>query len=302
MGNTCVSCTSAANCAAGQGVLQRRLRRYLEQHRALRRLRRDLRDRQRLGGLRLGHLRRRALLPLTRTAPRARRTAARSTPASRSRYCGACGARLPANSAASCAAGVCGIATCNGTFRDCDTSASNGCEVDSATSLAHCGACGSACAPASATGTCAAGACGVAACAAGYADCDMTAANGCEVNTGTSVAHCGGCGVVCAPAHATGACAAGACGVAACAPRATATATRPRPTAARWTPRATSRTAAPAVRAARRGPTPRCRARRAPARSPAYRATPTATVTRPTAARRRSTTRRTVAAAPTAAR
>jgi hypothetical protein len=132
-------------------------------------------------------------------------------------HCGGCGmACAPANATGSCAAGACGVASCAGSFRDCDTSAANGCEVDTATSLAHCGGCGMGCAPANATGSCAAGACGVAGCAAGFADCDATATNGCEADTRTSLAHCGGCGMACAPANATGSCAAGACGVASC--------------------------------------------------------------------------------------
>jgi hypothetical protein len=53
-------------------------------------------------------------------------------------------------------------------------------------------------------------------CAAGTADCDGNAANGCETNT-NSPANCGGCGVVCAvPANAAPACPAGVCGLGAC--------------------------------------------------------------------------------------
>ena len=91
------------------------------------------------------------------------------------------------------------------------TCCGGGC-VDTRVNIAHCGACGMACAPPSATGACAAGACGVASCEPGYGDCDGTAANGCEVDTRTSVAHCGACGMACAArANATVSCAAGAC-------------------------------------------------------------------------------------------
>jgi hypothetical protein len=34
-------------------------------------------------------------------------------------------------------------------------------------------------------------------CATGYADCDKSAANGCEIDTNTNVANCGGCGMPC---------------------------------------------------------------------------------------------------------
>ncbi|MEZ4408750.1 MAG: fibrinogen-like YCDxxxxGGGW domain-containing protein [Polyangiales bacterium] len=86
--------------------------------------------------------------------------------------------------------------------------AANGCETDTQTTAAHCGACGRACALANAAAGCAAGACTVASCASGFADCDGTAANGCEANTQTSDLHCGACNNACAGGRA---CASGAC-------------------------------------------------------------------------------------------
>ncbi|MBL8684654.1 MAG: hypothetical protein JNK05_36095 [Myxococcales bacterium] len=134
-------------------------------------------------------------------------------------HCGSCGTACSvANATPRCAAGACGVGSCNAGFGDCDSSAANGCETDINTSLANCGACGAACAPANATGVCAAGSCDVASCNAGFGDCDGNAGNGCETNTQTSAAHCGGCGVVCAPANATGVCAAGGCGIGSCDP------------------------------------------------------------------------------------
>jgi hypothetical protein len=53
-------------------------------------------------------------------------------------------------------------------------------------------------------------------CSAGQADCDGLP--GCEVNTNTDAANCGGCGLACSPAHATGSCTAGTCGIGTCAP------------------------------------------------------------------------------------
>ena len=134
-------------------------------------------------------------------------------------HCGACGNRcsLP-NAAAGCSDGTCAVGTCNPGYGDCDGSATNGCETGVQGDLAHCGACGQRCAPAHATGRCSAGACGVAACEAGYADCDGSAANGCEVDVRVDAMSCGRCGARCAPAHATGSCSAGACSVVACDP------------------------------------------------------------------------------------
>jgi hypothetical protein len=50
--------------------------------------------------------------------------------------------------------------------------------------------------------------CALVQCAAGYADCDMNPANGCEVDTTTVANTCGSCGMACAAGHA---CAAGMC-------------------------------------------------------------------------------------------
>lgn len=77
------------------------------------------------------------------------------------------------------------------------------------TDALNCGACGVACALPNASGsTCAAGACRVGACAAGFADCDGSASNGCEVITQTSTLHCGACGRACAIGQT---CTAGSC-------------------------------------------------------------------------------------------
>ena len=112
-------------------------------------------------------------------------------------HCGACDRACSAPSATpSCVAGVCGIASCNTGFGDCDMSAANGCEVDLTSSLTHCGACGRACtAGANASASCTGGMCRMT-CDPGFADCDMSAANGCEANL-TAPTSCGACGTTC---------------------------------------------------------------------------------------------------------
>ncbi|MBI5518275.1 MAG: FG-GAP repeat protein [Deltaproteobacteria bacterium] len=132
-------------------------------------------------------------------------------------HCGACGAACSlANAAPSCASGVCAVASCNAGFGNCDGVSSNGCEVNLTTTAAHCGACGRACALANATAACASSACVVASCNAGFGDCNGAPGDGCEVNTNTTAAHCGGCGRACSLANATATCAAGACAVGSC--------------------------------------------------------------------------------------
>jgi hypothetical protein len=122
--------------------------------------------------------------------------------------CGGCGTACPepSNTTRTCTAGTCGI-RCDANFANCDDNAGNGCEVDTRTSVMHCGACGRACSFANATPSCAAGACAFT-CNAGFADCDGNAANGCEVATATDARNCGACGTVC-----PGACMAGVCQV-----------------------------------------------------------------------------------------
>ncbi|MBL8604041.1 MAG: hypothetical protein JNK72_19090 [Myxococcales bacterium] len=134
------------------------------------------------------------------------------------RHCGACNnACVTPNATAACARGACAVGTCDTGFGDCDTMAATGCETDLRSSVAHCGACGTACpAPANGAAVCADGACGLGACNAGFANCDGMAANGCEANIQTSAQHCGGCGMACAPANAAGTCMGGVCAVAQC--------------------------------------------------------------------------------------
>ncbi len=64
----------------------------------------------------------------------------------------------------------------------------------------NCDGCGMPC-PAVAHGTpkCAASTCAIKACSAPYADCNGVYSDGCETNTDTDMAHCGGCNRPCTP-------------------------------------------------------------------------------------------------------
>jgi len=122
-----------------------------------------------------------------------------------------------ANANDSCTAGLCVIDSCDNGFEDCDNVAANGCEADTDSSAATCGACDNACpnGPNGST-TCDNGACEIN-CNAGFGDCDGTLQNGCETDTGASQQSCGGCNLPCTIANGAGMCAAGVCQVTTCA-------------------------------------------------------------------------------------
>ncbi len=131
--------------------------------------------------------------------------------------CGACGAVCAvSNATPTCVTGACAVGACASGFGDCDHMASNGCETPITADDANCGACGNHCMLAGASSHCVAGACAVVACTAPYADCNGTAADGCEVNLMTDAGNCAMCGHACAVANGTAACTTGACAVASC--------------------------------------------------------------------------------------
>ncbi|MFO0624189.1 MAG: hypothetical protein U0325_01115 [Polyangiales bacterium] len=134
-------------------------------------------------------------------------------------HCGRCGNRCGATSGvAVCVGGVCGTssAMCAPNRAECGGSSPTDCETN-ITTPQNCGRCANTCAIPNATSRCEAGACALNECATGFANCDTGLANGCEVNTASDPANCGGCGVVCAQrANATAACVAGRCRIGAC--------------------------------------------------------------------------------------
>ncbi|MEW6433740.1 MAG: MopE-related protein [Myxococcota bacterium] len=134
-------------------------------------------------------------------------------------HCGMCNRACTAPFATTvCSASTCGIAACNPGRANCNGLYVDGCEVDTQSSLTHCGACNNACSTPNASPVCASGACAIGACNAGYRDCNSLVSDGCEVNITNDVQHCGGCGAQCAPAHATPVCLNGTCGIGACLP------------------------------------------------------------------------------------
>ena len=127
-------------------------------------------------------------------------------------HCGECGMTcgLP-NGTVSCGAGTCELVGCSEGWADCDGDASNGCETD-VTTATDCGGCANACPAAEPRCTAAGGTYSCdAMCPSGLMACGTSC-----VDTATSPMHCGGCGMPCNPANATGGCVAGACGILSC--------------------------------------------------------------------------------------
>jgi hypothetical protein len=122
--------------------------------------------------------------------------------------CGSCGTVCVsgANGTPVCAASQCSL-HCNNGYSYCAGSCLN-----LANDTNHCGNCNTACPfVANGTNTCNNGLCGIGSCNAGYADCDMNPANGCEVNTQSDVTNCGQCGRVCSTQNIIRSCTAGSC-------------------------------------------------------------------------------------------
>ena len=80
---------------------------------------------------------------------------------------------------------------------DCNANAADGCEVDLQSDVNNCGMCGTVCEGGGGVPpTCALGKCKLD-CPEGKGDCDMNAANGCEVNLLEEDGNCGSCGLTC---------------------------------------------------------------------------------------------------------
>ncbi|MBK8257047.1 MAG: DNRLRE domain-containing protein [Polyangiaceae bacterium] len=127
--------------------------------------------------------------------------------------CGGCGVVCATgqNGSASCVSGACQF-TCDAGYDNCDADGSNGCETALLTSVDHCGGCGQPCSVANGTAACSGGICGIDTCNAGYADCDLNDANGCESELSSDNNNCGTCGLACGNLpNAAGVCQTGAC-------------------------------------------------------------------------------------------
>ncbi len=125
-------------------------------------------------------------------------------------HCGACGNTCrPFNATPACVGGSCDYTACALGFGDCDSIRANGCETNIQASLSHCGRCAAPCSLPNATAECASGACSIQDCQPPFANCDGVVSNGCEVDTSSSSANCGRCGLRCSAGQS---CVSGTCG------------------------------------------------------------------------------------------
>lgn len=134
--------------------------------------------------------------------------------------CGACGnvCDLP-HATAECSAGECRIASdgCEPGYLDCNGKPEDGCEINLKTNKLNCGACDKICPDLNGTPSCVGGQCQIE-CNEGFADCDRTRDNGCEINLQTNSRNCNECDAECpADPGKSPYCKAGECGQTVCA-------------------------------------------------------------------------------------
>ena len=97
--------------------------------------------------------------------------------------CGGCGNRCSlAHATSGCSGGACFIAFCDTGFSDCNGLASDGCEVDTSSTVTSCGGCGKTCPlpPHTTSVGCSSSTCTVGACDAGYVHLSPLYSDGCD--------------------------------------------------------------------------------------------------------------------------
>ena len=117
--------------------------------------------------------------------------------ATSSSHCGSCAHACPvaANSFSQCVDAVC-TSVCNQGWADC-APGPDGCETATDSATDHCGGCTTSCTTGPhAAAVCESGSCGLK-CDTGYADCNGSAGDGCEVEIASDPLHCGACGLSC---------------------------------------------------------------------------------------------------------
>jgi hypothetical protein len=113
-------------------------------------------------------------------------------------HCGGCGGvcELDHVAEAGCSGGVCRVVACQEPFAACDTSAANGCEIDTSSDPSNCGECSRECPSVNGTPDCVKSQCLID-CDDGFEDCDDKIGTGCETSTARDTQNCGTCQKVC---------------------------------------------------------------------------------------------------------
>ncbi|MFO0547664.1 MAG: hypothetical protein U0271_04700 [Polyangiaceae bacterium] len=139
--------------------------------------------------------------------------------------CGMCGLScVKANTSSFCNGGNCNITGCQNNYADCNLMPVDGCETNLAIDMQNCGGCNLPCALAHAAESCipsaqtGLGVCTLGACDPGYENCNLMAADGCEINKTNDVNNCGNCFSPCAFDHAAESCVNSACVLGNCDP------------------------------------------------------------------------------------
>jgi hypothetical protein len=97
------------------------------------------------------------------------------------------------------------MGNCDNLYGDCNLNSADGCEKPLSGDVANCGRCGVVCNGTNGVPSCASGACSIT-CGLGFANCNTSLSDGCEVNTNTSASNCGTCGHVCSQGCTNGLC------------------------------------------------------------------------------------------------
>lgn len=100
------------------------------------------------------------------------------------------------------------VDSCAAGTANCDGDPTNACEVNVTADVNNCGGCNVRCAYPNASAACSASTCSLAQCNPGFADCNGSAADGCEVGLDADVNNCGACRHACGP---NARCSAGTC-------------------------------------------------------------------------------------------
>jgi formylglycine-generating enzyme required for sulfatase activity len=116
----------------------------------------------------------------------------------------------------SCTTGdVCAVGVCGGTEIECGVAtacrAAGICDESTGTCSGAAQPNGTNCTITNGFGTCQSGDCSITTCRPGFADCDGSAANGCEVAVDANPGNCGACGYSCAQSQFVGICESGYC-------------------------------------------------------------------------------------------